>query len=114
MTVGAPIRVSRCRVHQTCRPMEDSADEQPGDLTARERAILDFERSWWRLPGPKEAAIRDHLNLSSTRYYRVLGELIMEPAALAYDPLTVRRLRRYRDERRRARYEGRHADPRSR
>ena len=34
-----------------------------------------------------------------------------EPAALAYDPLTVKRLRRYRDERRRARYEGRRADP---
>jgi hypothetical protein len=90
--------------------MEDEA----GELSARERAILDFERSWWRLPGPKESAIRDHLNMSSTRYYRLLGELIGESAALAYDPLTVRRLRRYRDERRRARYEGRRADPRSR
>ena len=83
-------------------------------LSARSRAILDFERSWWRLPPPKEAAIRAQLGLSSTRYYRLLSELIDQPSALAYDPLTVRRLRRYRDERRRARYEGKRADPRSR
>jgi hypothetical protein len=84
------------------------------DLTARERAILDFERGWWRLEGPKEAAIRDRLSMSGTRYYRALGELMDRPAALAYDPLTVKRLRRYRDIRRRARFEGRRADPGSR
>jgi hypothetical protein len=81
------------------------------ELSARDRAILDFERSWWRLSGPKEVAVRDRLGMSGTRYYRRLGELIDEPAALAYDPLTVKRLRRHREERRRARYEGRRADP---
>ena len=84
------------------------------ELTARDRAILDFERSWWQLSGRKERAIRARLQMSSTRYYRRLGELLDEPTALAYDPLTVKRLRRYRDERRRARYEGRRADPGSR
>jgi hypothetical protein len=84
------------------------------ELTARDRAILDFERAWWRLPGPKEAQIRARLDLSGTRYYQRLGELIDSPAALAYDPLTVKRLRRYRDLRRRARFEGRRADPGSR
>jgi hypothetical protein len=84
------------------------------ELSARDRAILDFERSWWRLPGRKEAAIRARLGMSTTRYYRRLGELIDEPAASLYDPLTVKRLRRDRDERRRARYEGSRADPRSR
>jgi hypothetical protein len=84
------------------------------ELSARDRAILDFERSWWRLPGRKEAAIRTRLQMSTTRYYRRLGELIDQPAAFLYDPLTVKRLRRDRDERRRARYEGNRADPRSR
>ena len=84
------------------------------ELSARDRAILDFERSWWRLPGRKEAAIRARLGMSTTRYYRRLSELIDEPAASLYDPLTVKRLRRDRDERRRARYEGSRADPRSR
>jgi hypothetical protein len=36
--------------------------------------------------------------------------LLDDPEAIAYDPLVVHRLRRARDERRRARYEGRSAD----
>jgi hypothetical protein len=75
-------------------------------LTERDRAILDFERSWWREPGPKEQAIKDRFDLSSTRYYEILGELLALPEAEDYDPLVVRRLRRQRDKRRRARYEG--------
>jgi hypothetical protein len=84
------------------------------EFSARDRAILDFERSWWHLPGPKEAQIRARLAMSSTRYYRRLGELLDSTAAFAYDPLTVKRLRRYRDARRRARFAGQRADPRSR
>ena len=84
-------------------------------LSEQERAILDYERSWWQEPGPKEAFIRDHLGLSTTRYYRMLGSLLDSNDALEYDPLVVLRLRRERDRRRRARYEGRSADgPRAR
>src|SRR5437588_12501285 len=75
-------------------------------LSDRERAILDFERSWWLEPGPKEAAIQQRLQLSSTSYYRALGDLMDSDDALAYDPLVVRRLRRLRA-RRRARDERR-------
>ena len=77
------------------------------DLTQRDRAILDFERSWWAEAGSKEAAIRDRFELSGTRYYQLLNEIVDLPAALVYDPLVVRRLRRQRDRRRRARFEGR-------
>ena len=84
------------------------------EFSARDRAILDFERAWWRLPPPKERQIRARLDMSGSRYYSRLAELIDVPAALEYDPLTVKRLRRYRDLRRRARYEGRRADPGSR
>jgi hypothetical protein len=76
-------------------------------ITERDRAILDFERSWWTLPGPKEHEIRDRLGLSATRYYKALGELLDSEEAVAYDPLVVRRLRVRRDRRRRERYEGR-------
>jgi hypothetical protein len=76
-------------------------------LSERDRAILDFERSWWAEPGPKEGAIRARFELSGTRYYQILGELLDSPDALAYDPLVIRRLRRMRDRRRRARFEGR-------
>lgn len=76
-------------------------------LSDRDRSILDFERIWWTLPGPKELAIREHLDVSATRYYRLLAELMDSREAEAYDPLVVRRLRLHRDRRRRARYEGR-------
>lgn len=79
-------------------------------LTDRDRAILDFERSWWTIPGPKEAAIKERFDLSATRYYQLLGELLDQPEAEQYDPLVVRRLRRMRARRRKARYEGRPAE----
>jgi hypothetical protein len=81
-------------------------------LTDRDRAILDFERTWWTEPGPKESAIREHFDLSGTRYYQILHELLDDAEAIAYDPLVVRRLRRLRDRRRRARFEGRPAGER--
>ena len=76
------------------------------ELTERDRAILDFERSWWTESGPKEAAIRERFELSATRYYEILNELLESDDAYAYDPLVVRRLRRLRDRRRRARHDG--------
>lgn len=63
-------------------------------LTSRERRVLDFERFWWTLPGPKDRDICEVLGLTSADYYRVLREVLSKPAALAYDPLTVKRLRR--------------------
>jgi DNA-binding MarR family transcriptional regulator len=84
------------------------------DLTPRELAMLDFEREWWRCEGRKEDQIRERFGLSPSSYYRALQGLIEMDAACAYDPLTVKRLRRQRDQRRRVRLEGRRADPGSR
>ena len=78
-------------------------------LSARDRAVLDFERSWWTMPGPKGSAIRERFDLSPARYYQVLAALLESPDAHAYDPLVVRRLRRRRERRRRVRFEGRPA-----
>ncbi|MGH8824681.1 MAG: DUF3263 domain-containing protein [Jiangellaceae bacterium] len=74
-----------------------------GDLDDRDRAILDFERQWWRYAGAKEQAVRDLFGMSATRYYQVLNALIDRPGALAHDPMLVRRLRRLRASRQRAR-----------
>jgi len=65
-------------------------------LEDHDRAILDFEKSWWSLPGSKEAEIRERFGISSTRYYQELNALIDSESALAYDPLLVKRLRRLR------------------
>ncbi|HEV2757969.1 MAG TPA: DUF3263 domain-containing protein [Acidimicrobiales bacterium] len=75
-------------------------------LTDRDRAILDFERTWWSEPGPKGAAIQARIGLSPGRYYQLLGGLIGSAEAAAYDPLVVRRLRKQQSNRRRARIEG--------
>jgi hypothetical protein len=75
-------------------------------LSDRQRAIIDYERSWWVVPGRKASRIRERFGLSPTRYYKMLNELLNQPDAMEYDPLLVRRLRRDRDRRRRARFAG--------
>ena len=74
-----------------------------GELSDRDREVLDFERQWWKYAGAKEQAVREKFDMSSTRYYQVLNALIDRPDALAHDPLLVRRLRRLRAARQRAR-----------
>lgn len=65
--------------------------------------ILAFERQWWKFAGAKEQAVRDKFGMSATRYYQTLNALIDDPAALAQDPLLVKRLRRLREARQRSR-----------
>jgi hypothetical protein len=76
-------------------------------LDERSRAVLDFEREAWKLEVAKERAIRERFGFSAARYHQLLHRTIDMPAALAYDPMLVRRLRRVRDDRRRRRTAGR-------
>lgn len=87
----------------TLERMQDSTA-----LSVKDTATLDFERQWWKYAGAKDAAIRQAFSESATRYYARLNRLIDEPAALAYDPLLVRRLRRLREARARQRSAARH------
>lgn len=73
------------------------------ELDERERSVLDFERSWWKHAGVKEQAIKERFEMSATRYYQLLNELLEKPAALAYDPILVKRLKRLRVYRQRQR-----------
>ncbi|MGC9670817.1 DUF3263 domain-containing protein [Planosporangium sp. 12N6] len=75
---------------------EASSTPDADALAERDRALLDFEKRWWRQPGAKEQAIRDQFDLPPTRYYQLLNGLLDRPAALAYDPVLVNRLRRLR------------------
>jgi hypothetical protein len=74
-----------------------------GELSARDREILAFERHWWKYAGAKEQAVRDLFDMSATRYYQVLNALLDRPEALVADPMLVKRLRRLRAARQRAR-----------
>jgi hypothetical protein len=79
-------------------------------LSESDRAILDFEGSWWLYPGPKDRAIREYLGISATRYYQVLRRLLDDPRAESAAPMTIRRLRRLREEARRRGVERRLGD----
>lgn len=76
---------------------------QQTELTDLERSIIAFERSWWKRGGVKDQVVKDELGMSATRYYQLLGALLDHPAAVAEDPMLIRRLRRRRDARRRER-----------
>jgi hypothetical protein len=73
------------------------------ELSERDVDILDFERSWWKHAGVKEQAIRERFDMSATRYYQLLNELLENPAAAAHDPILVKRLKRLRTYRQRQR-----------
>lgn len=79
------------------------SDEAPVSLSDRDRAILEFERQWWKYAGAKEQAIRDLFDMSATRYYQIINTLIDSPEALAFDPMLVKRMRRMRASRQKAR-----------
>ncbi|HYP24308.1 MAG TPA: DUF3263 domain-containing protein [Actinomycetota bacterium] len=83
--------------------MDEQTSGQAADLSERDVAILDFERSWWKHAGVKEQAIRERFDMSATRYYQLLNELLENPAALAHDPILVKRLKRLRTYRQRQR-----------
>ncbi len=82
---------------------ESAAAFGAGELSDRDRAVLEFERQWWKYAGAKEQAIRELFDWSPTRYYQVLGSLMDNPAALIADPMLVKRLRRLRTTRQRDR-----------
>jgi Protein of unknown function (DUF3263) len=75
----------------------------PEVLDDLERRVLDFERGAWGLQIAKDRAIRETFGFSTTRYHQVLHRALDRPAALAYDPMLVRRLRRLRSLRRKRR-----------
>jgi hypothetical protein len=84
-------------------PKPHTAGGLAGPLGERERGVLAFERRWWRHAGAKEEAIRREFGIGPTPYYQLLSRLIDDPAAIAYDPMLVKRLQRQRASRRRQR-----------
>ena len=84
-------------------PEAGQGADTAGPLGERERSVLAFERQWWRHAGAKEEAIRREFGVGPTAYYQLLSRLIDDPAAIAHDPMLVKRLQRQRASRRRSR-----------
>ncbi len=87
--------------------MEEAPHQQ---LSQRDRAILDFEQSWWESATPRDQAVREQFQLTESEYAEVLNQLIASEAALLAEPLLIRRLRRLRDRRRQQHIARRTAD----
>ncbi|APU12464.1 MULTISPECIES: DUF3263 domain-containing protein [Actinoalloteichus] len=79
------------------------APRHDAELTTRERAILAFERQWWKQAGTKEQKIRELFDMSATRYFQILNGLLDRKEALQADPMLVKRLLRQRGGRARSR-----------
>ncbi|WP_309132259.1 DUF3263 domain-containing protein [Brevibacterium sp.] len=75
-----------------------SSDDTP-ELSELEVSVLEFERRWWKYGGAKDHAIRERFDMSATSYFQILNSLLDNPAALASDPMLVKRLRRIRSAR---------------
>lgn len=75
-------------------------------LTQMQRRLLDFEARSWPLEGAKAQAIAEEFDWTVNQYYFQLSKLVNVPAAAAYQPAVVRRLRDFRDERRGLRTRG--------
>ena len=86
--------------------MTHEPTEHPLALTERERAIIEFEATWWSRDESRASTIRARFACSEEDYYQELNRLLDHPGALSFDPLVVRRLRRNRERRRRARTVG--------
>ena len=48
--------------------MPASVNPENSALSERERAMLEFERQWWRHPGAKGEAIQDRFGVKPVRY----------------------------------------------
>ena len=77
--------------------------DESSDLDERSQRILALERHWWKYAGAKEQAISQMFSISAANYYQLLNTLIDTDAALAHDPMLVKRLRRLRESRQQAR-----------
>jgi hypothetical protein len=80
-----------------------STTDPTPELDELTRRVLEFEGSRAWPVRAKARAIRERLGITPTRYHQVLVGALDRPAALAFDPMLVRRLRRLRDARRRMR-----------
>jgi hypothetical protein len=69
------------------------------ELTDEHRAVLDFEAESIKHHGAKSSVVRERFGHSLVEHHRLVAWIIRQPEALAYAPTTVRRLRRFRDQR---------------
>lgn len=69
-------------------------------LADEDRAVLRLAGEFWQSGPAKEQAIRERFGCTPVRFYQRLHALLDDPAAEAFEPVIVHRLRRIRATRR--------------
>lgn len=82
------------------------------ELSPDDRALLDSMDEWRAQGGSILNVIAERFHIPPTEYFQRVAALIDNPAALAYRPLLVNRLRRLQEKRGRAAVMRRGAAPR--
>lgn len=81
---------------------QESVSSVPGhgdQLTEHEAAVLAFEKGWTGGAAAKSVEVKQRFDLSTAAYHQQLNRLLDRRAALAAEPLLVKRLRRLREQR---------------
>ena len=63
------------------------------ELSDRDKAILEFERKWWRHEGAKASTAFQIFEMTEARYHQALSRLVYTEAAVLYAPDVCRRQR---------------------
>ncbi|QDK02253.1 helix-turn-helix DNA binding protein [Gordonia phage Samba] len=69
-------------------------------MTDDDRALLDFAAHRWNYAGNQAEAVRTEFDMTVTRYWQRVNNLLDDPEAIAHAPMLVNRLRRLRSRRR--------------
>lgn len=77
---------------------EFAAGQPQEGLSDHQRDILDFAKKTYRHRGKQEADILEQFGFRATTYFRRLNDLLSNPAAMEYDPITVKRHQRIVDD----------------
>ena len=76
-------------------------------ITEQEQGILALAGADFKYPAAREQQAREDFALSGTRFWQEVNRILDMPAAHAWDPHTVARLERQRQQRHRPRIAGR-------
>lgn len=76
-------------------------------ITEQDQGILALAGAQFKYPAAREQQAQTEFGLSGTRFWQEVNRILDMPAAVAWDPHTVARLNRQRQQRHRPRVAGR-------
>ena len=79
------------------RSEEFAAGTPSDDLPDEHKRIIDFAKKTYNHPGKQQEDMMSEFGYYGTTFFRKLNQIIDDPKAAEYDPVTVNRYRRMRE-----------------